>query len=954
MHTLKAILRPVPEQISGLRLDFRHSVALSHLDRRMNYEELNRRADRFASHLAKLGVESNGTVALCMERSFDWIVAALGIMRAGAAYVPLDPAWPDERLRYAVSDSGATVLVARTTLLDRLQVDALGIDPGRDAAAIAAAPLFAHRPIEPESLAYVVYTSGSSGVPKGVEITHANLAHLIRWHLDTFSVTHRDRASHLASLGFDAAVWEIWPHLCAGTTVCLAEDAVRSSPELLQQWLIRERVTISFVPTIHAAPLMEMDWPPATALRFLLTGGDTLHHSPGMYLPFQVVNNYGPTECTVVATSTNLHGGLRETPPIGRAIAGASIYLLDERGAPVQDGRTGEIYIGGDGVGRGYRNLPEATQLNFLPDPFAATPGARMYRTGDRGCARPDGQIEFRGRLDRQTKIRGQRIELDEIASVLSHHPGVEFATAIVSSPQAGWSRLVAYILPKENASVPIVPELQKHLLRSLPDYMIPSIFVCLKVLPLGPNGKLDLSLLPQPTEANMLKMRAPAPPTSPIEEKLLGIVRELLECDEVGLEDNFFLAGGHSLLGMQLVMNVEKAFGVDLTLQQLFESPTIQRLGSAIEAKLCERRMAAIWESLLGHSQSALDDNFHDQGGRSHLLAALQQHIAAEFGRSIPIAELLLNPTIRQQAALAHRQVQSNRALPPGVLALHPEGKRKSIFWLHYINGSLAKAMGDDQPFFAVTLNAQELASLGQSPALERIAACHTRKILEAQSCGPYNIGGQCLGGILAYEVASQLRTAGHEVTALVLLDVPFFSWLRKHGALSRQLSHLRHLVKKAARRGLRATVVQLRAHLLNRFPGDAKTVAARTEMQVAQQTIEAAARAYQPEEYSGKVLLLLASDRPTHLNYLPGWQAIVPDTLHIQYVHGSHSHLMSKENVRGVADAILPHLAVPPPNQGRQNAGLDEQRTPRKRTGQPSVVYSMAPKEAEMQFTE
>ena len=621
MHTLNAMPRPVPEQISGLRVDFSHSIALSHQDRCMSYEELNRRADRFAAYLAQLGVESNGTVAICMERSFDWIVAALGIMRAGAAYVPLDPTWPDERLRYAFKDSGATVLVARTTLLDRLNEDARGIDPCRDAAVIAAAPLLVPRPIDPDSLAYVIYTSGSTGVPKGVEITHANLSHLIRWHLDAFSVTHHDRASHLASLGFDAAVWEIWPHLCAGATVCLADDAVRSSPDLMRQWIIRERVTIAFVPTIHAVPMMAMEWPPTTALRRLLTGGDTLRHTPCIHLPFYVVNNYGPTECTVVATSSTVRTWSSDTPPIGRPIARTQIYLLDERGDPVPDGHTGEIYIGGSGVGRGYRNLPDATRQSFLPDPFAATPGARMYRTGDRGARRPDGQIEFRGRLDRQTKIRGQRVELDEIASVLAHHPGVDFATASVIT-QAGWRRLVAYVLPKENAAVPTVPEFQKLLLRSLPDYMIPSIFVCLDALPTGPNRKLDLSFLPQPTEANLLKAIAPAAPASRTEETLLAIVRKLIECDEVGTEDNFFLAGGHSLFGMQLVINVQKAFGVDLTLQQLFEAPMIQRLGQVIEARLREQRAGA------------MGDNFIDRGGRPNLLAGLQRRIATKLGR--------------------------------------------------------------------------------------------------------------------------------------------------------------------------------------------------------------------------------------------------------------------------------------------------------------------------------
>jgi amino acid adenylation domain-containing protein len=576
------------EQIAELSQAYPRSIALSENDRQLSYGDLDRKGDRFAGYLMQLAVVPGDTVAVCMERSFDWIVACLGIMRAGAAYVPLDSAWPDARLRSAIVDSGATALVAREALLERLDFKARGIDPCRDAPAIDAAPKLARVAIGPESLAYVIYTSGSTGVPKGVEITHANLAHLIRWHREAFGVTQHDRAGHLAGLGFDAAVWEIWPNLCAGATVCLADDRVRSSPELIQEWMLRERVTIGFVPTVYAAPMLKMEWPAETALRLLLTGGDTLHHAPPVGLPFEVVNNYGPTECTVVATSSVLKPGSDGIPPIGRSISGAHVYLLDEAGKLVPDGSSGEVYIGGGGVGRGYRNLLDQTERHFIPDLFSGISGARMYRTGDRGVRRPDGEIEFRGRLDRQTKIRGQRVELDEIGASLSSHPNVYFATANTHTSEDGENRLVAYILPK-NWRVPTAPELQKHLLRSVPDYMVPAMFVQLHSLPISSNGKLDPSMLPQPTDSNQLERMAPKTPTSPIEDKLLNMIHELLENDAIVAEDNFFLAGGHSLLGMQLVMRLRKAFGVDLTLRQLFETPTIERLALLVETKLID-----------------------------------------------------------------------------------------------------------------------------------------------------------------------------------------------------------------------------------------------------------------------------------------------------------------------------------------------------------------------------
>ena len=589
MLALTANLRPVPEQISELKIDYPNAVALSHGSRQLSVAELDSMADQFASYLLQLGVGSGGTVAICAERSVEWIVAALGIMRAGAAYVPLDTAWPDERLRFAVNDSGAAALVARAEVLDRLKVNAKGIDPWRDAAVIAEASAFKAKPIEPESLAYVIYTSGSTGVPKGVEITHANLAHLIRWHWEAFRVTRRDRASHLAGLGFDAAVWEIWPNLTAGATLCIVDDDVRSSPELIQQWMIRERVTIGFVPTVHARPMMSLAWPPATDLRLLLTGGDALHHSSPAGLPFAVVNNYGPTECTVVATSCVLKPGSPGVPPIGHAIAGATVYLLDENGEQVPGGTVGEIYIGGTGVGRGYRNLPDVTERSFVHDPFAKSPDARMYRSGDRGVRRRDGEIEFRGRLDRQAKIRGYRIELDEIGSVLAHHPSLDFAVAVIQTPDGGENQLLAYVLPRLSAPVPSADELQEHLLRSLPDYMVPAAFVRLQAVPLSPNGKIDLAKLPQPTDANRLEKTAARVAASAIEEKLLAMLRTLLENNSIGPEDNIFLAGGHSLLGMQLVIRLRNTFGVDVTLRQLFEAPTVARLAVLVETMLVE-----------------------------------------------------------------------------------------------------------------------------------------------------------------------------------------------------------------------------------------------------------------------------------------------------------------------------------------------------------------------------
>ena len=911
MQTLPRETQLFTEPLSELQANESHVIALSRGSELLTYKELNRRANKFAEHLESLGVLSGGSVAICMERSFDCIIAALGIMRAGAAYVPLDIAWPDSRLDFALSDSGAVVVVGRQATLDRLQVKIPSVDPLRDAAVIEACsgrpPKFLH----PKNLAYLIYTSGSTGVPKGVEITHANLNHLVDWHRSAFSVNSGDRVSHLAGLGFDAAVWELWPNLCAGATVCLADDEVRSSPERIKEWMVRERITIGFVPTVHAAPMMAMKWPKETALRFLLTGGEALHHSPPADLPFEVVNNYGPTECTVVATYSVLKPQAQGVPSIGSAINGACVYLLDDQGGQVSDGVTGEIYVGGNGVARGYRNLAEVTSRSFLHDPFAGTPGARMYRTGDQGSRNANGEIEFRGRLDRQTKIRGHRIELDEIGATLEHHPHVAFATVIAKVSESGENRLIAYVLPKFEAMTPASQELQEFLLKDLPGYMVPAIFLRLTERPLSANGKIDLTILADLPALPLLDKPVAKAPATEVEGKLLAIMQELLEDNTVTAEDNFFLAGGHSLLGMQLVMRLESAFGVDVSLRQLFEAPTVERLAPIVETMHAERRLEKIWKELLGKKQIGLDDDFYLSGGNDGLTESLRRKIAAEFGQNISLERLLQNTTIRKQAALTHQFVEVESELPEGVLALQPNGVKTRFFWCHYLTLNLAKVIGDEQPFYSVVLTNRDFEMLGEAPTLEAIAGRFVDKIRATQPEGPYYIGGFCVGGVLAFEIAHQLHVAKQDVPLLVMLDTPNPSYLEDKHPLSPRLSQPRYLMKRAARLGPRKLLAKLRYRVQKHIAGPAEANSDNTEMDIAQDMIEAAASIYQAPMYDGKTLLMLAADHPPHINFVPGWQAVSSGDLHIQHMEGHHSDLIDPLNVQRVADSITFHLA-------------------------------------------
>ncbi len=545
----------------------------------LTYAELDRRADRLAGHLVSLGVGPEVAVGVCLERSFDYVVAVLAVWKAGGAYVPVDLEWPEERRKFVLEDARAAVAIGR----------GLSVDLHRDAEKImrAAAPVACE--IKRENLAYIIYTSGSTGKPKGVEVTHGNLLNLVFWHRRAFGVTASDRGSHVAGLAFDAAVWELWPYLSAGASVSMADETTRRSPDLLREWLSAEGVTVSFVPTALVEPMLQAKWSPKTALRYLLTGADTLHRYPAAGLPFELVNNYGPTECTVVATSGIVKPAAdSQKPAIGAGIANTQIYLLNENRELVAAGEIGEIYIGGTSVARGYWNQPELTAERFLANPFSPAVDARMYRTGDLGALLPDGQIAFHGRADNQEKILGHRIEPDEIVSVLARHPKVASA-AVVARGVNCTKQLVAYVVPTAGES-PRTSELREALSRELPEYMIPSLFVRIEALPLTTNGKLDRAALPEPGADNALDTTPYRAPESPIEIQIAAILGELLHVDRVGLDDNFFLLGGHSLLGTQLVLRAREKFGVTITLRDLFAAQTVGKLSDEIERQLIDR----------------------------------------------------------------------------------------------------------------------------------------------------------------------------------------------------------------------------------------------------------------------------------------------------------------------------------------------------------------------------
>ncbi|MFE7671413.1 amino acid adenylation domain-containing protein [Streptomyces albidoflavus] len=555
------------------------AVAVATAERQLTYGELDRRANRLAHHLRALGVGPDVPVALFLERDLELLVGMVAVVKAGGAYVPLAPGLPAERLGFIVEDTAAPVVITTGELVDGLPrgtaCRAVLLD--RDARRIAARPA-TEPPAEagPDHLAYLVYTSGSTGTPKGVMVPHRALADLCAWHVDVYDVGPEDRTAQTAGLGFDAAVWEIWPALTAGARIDLPSDAVLGNPAALVEWLTDRRTTVCFLATPLAEVVLEQPAVAGTHLRTLLTGGDTLHRPPAAGLPFRLVNNYGPTESAVVATAGETHpaedGG---APAIGRPVDNSSAYVLDRYGRPVPTGVAGELHLAGEGLARGYAQRPALTAERFVADPFGP-PGSRMYRTGDLVRYRPDGSLDYLGRIDSQVKLRGFRIELGEIENVLAGLAEVSQAAVLVEEVPGRAGRLVAYTVAEEGATVR-PEELTARTREVLPGYMVPARVEVLPAMPLTPNGKIDRRALAAAAPGTTTAGAHVAPRTE-TERALAGIWAEVLSVARVSVEDNFFALGGDSILSLQVVARARRA-GLRLLSRDIFRHQTVAAL---------------------------------------------------------------------------------------------------------------------------------------------------------------------------------------------------------------------------------------------------------------------------------------------------------------------------------------------------------------------------------------
>ena len=825
----------------------------------VSYEELDRRANQLARTLKDFGLTAEAPVGLFLERSVEMMVGALAVLKAGGAYVAMDPAYPASWLKFLLDDSQAAIVLTtgnflgqvpqhpgKTLCLDRdwEQIKRQNTDPVQNEAT-------------PKSLAYLIYTSGSTGTPKGVMGLHRGAANRFSWMWRNYPFQPGEVCCQKTSPNFVDSVWEMFGPLLNGVPSLILGDAAAKDPmELVTQMADAKVTRIVVVPSLMRLLLEAYEQMPSTLHRpgFWISSGEALTADLVQRFFAQVpdgrlLNLYGSSEVAADVTffecsASNTGNG---KVPLGLPIANTQVHLLDGNLEPVPMGVPGEIYVGGDNLARGYFRRPDLTAERFVSSPLPEFPGT-LYQTGDVGRRRSDGQIEFLGRSDQQIKIRGFRIELGMIESVLASCTGVKTAIAIPDKDRSGEVSIVVYVVPASGCS------LQQETLRlasraRLPEHMVPARIVVLDQLPLLPNGKINRRALPKPENAFPVLVEPAKSAGTDVEQRLVGIWRDLLDRDQIGVNQSFFDLGGHSLLVSQLILRLNREFGKRVSLADVFHAPTIERLAKLLEAQ-----------------------------GRP--------------GRAT------------------------------GILPIQPRGQELPIYCVRGgpLFLSLAKQLGDNQPFYGLELPIEDVRKLSQPHRFEDMAAAFIRILRQEQPRGPYQLCGLCVNGALAYEMACQLERAGEQVPLLILLDTqnPAHYWdyktQRLQYIMQKSMFHLSKLVRPGAAgftgyvrhrwAGLRRRAnalrwrvagVQLDEHRME-TPEDFDPI------------VHPASWRYQPRPFGGRMVLFQSTETPrgSYWQYERGWRDLAHGGLDVVWLTGSHLGMFEEPNVTGMAAHI------------------------------------------------
>lgn len=699
-----------------------------------------------AHYLRPQAIGPESIVGIALDRSIEMVVAVLASLKAGAAYLPLDPNYPKDRLDFMVEDANAPLLITRSALFDRLpahRAQAVQIDLEWPLIAQCDATNPENR-LDPRNPAYVIYTSGSTGTPKGVVISHAAIANKLFTDGQEFGVVPKFRVPFYVSTAFDPSVVQILLPLVHGAAIVVIDDAVRGSPTRFWEEICRSEANlISFNPSVLAA--LSVPGAEASHLEHIILGGEQLKREFATELAkrfkgARITNRYGPTEATVDVIAHVVQADESGTIPIGRPLANHDAYVLDERLQPVPIGVSGELYISGAGLARGYLNRPGLTAQRFIACPFGP-PGSRMYRTGDLARWRAEGVLDFLGRSDQQIKIRGFRIEPGEIEAALSAIEGVGQAV-VTPRDFAGEVRLVAYLVPHAGSVLPGADVLRATLTAKLPEYMLPSAFITIEALPLTPNGKLDCRALPAPDLAGKATYRAPR---DTLEALLCTLFAELTAAARVGLDDNFFHLGGHSLLAMRLVSRLHLKTGLELPLRCVFEHPTPESLAAFLTVSTgAEAAQAKTGRVDLPESET--EEQY------SEIVAAL-----------------------RRIVQLSTCNWPGSRKRPDSLIVeFQSGGTEDPFFWCgNSLNEVLALLphLSDGLPVYGLRTMYQ-IANITDR-STHALAELYVDEIISIQPNGPYRLGGYCLGGLLCFEIARQLIARGHAVDRLMMAEV-------------------------------------------------------------------------------------------------------------------------------------------------------------------------------------